>query len=105
MLGIDDEGKYRVVATLVPLLFEAKTEGDYDEVWTVTTDENVLRTRLAQRDRLTNEEISQRLQAQLSQEQKSKRARCTIDNSTGLARTRQQVVLHLDELLAQHSPV
>jgi dephospho-CoA kinase len=103
--GFLKEGKYRAVATLVPLLFEAKTEGDYDEVWTVITDEKILRTRLAQRDRLSNEEITQRLLAQLSQEQKSKLGRRTIDNSTDLARTRQQVVLYLDELLTQHPPV
>jgi len=89
----------KAVATLVPLLFEANIQKDYDEVWTVTSDEKSIYSRLAARDRLTAEEITQRLKAQLGQEKKSELADRVIDNSKDLEYTRQQVKEHLNASL------
>lgn len=79
------------VFVLVPLLFEAKQEHRYDEVWTVQTTENVLRQRLQQRNNYSDEEISKRLAAQLSQFEKVQRANKVIDNSGTIDNTRDQV--------------
>jgi dephospho-CoA kinase len=90
-----------VVATLVPLLFEAKAEKDYDEIWTVVANEDSIYRRLAERDRLSREEIAQRLQAQFTQERKGELAHRVIDNSKDLGQTRQQIQKYLAELLKQ----
>jgi dephospho-CoA kinase len=87
--------KLKVVATLVPLLFEAQAEKDYDEVWTVIADQKSIYSRLKVRDHLSDEEIAQRLKAQFSQDQKSELAQRVIDNSKDLAHTRKQVEEHL----------
>jgi dephospho-CoA kinase len=91
----------KAVATLVPLLFEAMSEKDYDEVWTVTADEKSIYSRLAERDHLLPEEIAQRLKAQFDQERKSELADRVIDNSKDLAHTRQQVEEHLNASLSR----
>jgi len=93
------EENLRAVATLVPLLFESKNTEPYDVIWAVITKEPILRERLANRDGLTDIEISQRLSAQYSQEKKSSLAERVIDNSGDLAKTREQVETYLEELL------
>lgn len=84
-----------VVAILVPLLFEAGVEGEFDEVWTVIADEPTLRNRLKQRDALTEDEIDRRLAAHWSQTAKAGRSLRTVDNSGTLENTRGQVLLYL----------
>jgi dephospho-CoA kinase len=83
--------KVKVVATLVPLLFEAKAEKDYDEIWTVIADEQSIYRRLAERDGLSEVEIEQRLKAQFTQDKKSELAHHVIDNSKNLGHTRRQI--------------
>src|SRR5262249_33428930 len=74
-------GKSRLVAVLVPLLFEANLQGEYNQVWTVITNESVLKSRLAHREGLSDHQIEQRLAAQLSQKEKAAKANKVIDNS------------------------
>ena len=85
-----------VVAILVPLLFEAGIASEFDEVWTVVADNETLRRRLKDRDRLSDAEVDSRLSAQLPQAEKASRADRTIDNSGSLADTRRQLEIHLD---------
>jgi len=80
-----------VVAVLIPLLFEVSAEKYFTEIWAVITAEDILYDRLKQRDKLSEEEIKQRLSAQLPQEQKAARAHHVIDNSGTVENTRQQV--------------
>ncbi len=80
-----------VVAVLVPLLFEAKLESEYDEIWTIYAKEEILVSRLAKRDSMTLEEIQKRLQAQMPQEEKNRRAEHVIDNSGTRAETEKQI--------------
>jgi dephospho-CoA kinase len=87
-----------VVGALVPLLFEANLKSEYDEVWAVIADDAKLRERLKIRDGLSDTDIEYRLKAQMSQNEKAKRADKIIDNSGDLAQTRQQVALRLHEL-------
>jgi dephospho-CoA kinase len=73
--------KARLVAVLVPLLFESKLQSMYDTTWTVIADEKILRQRLSKRDGLSEEEIDMRLAGQMTQEQKAKLADEVLDNS------------------------
>jgi len=85
-----------LVAILVPLLFEAGLQDEYNEIWTSYTDEKVLKERLKNRDKFDEAEIERRLAAQLSQKEKCARATHVIDNSGTLTETERQV----NELLA-----
>jgi len=92
---VNDLLGHSVVAILVPLLFEAGVEGEFDEVWTVIANEEVLRSRLQSRDRLSDKEVDKRLTAQLPQSEKASRSMRTIDNSGSVENTREQVQLYL----------
>ena len=88
----------RIVAVLVPLLFEAGLANEYDEIWTVYTSETVLRQRLSARDRLGEAGINERLAAQWDQKKKASLSHSVIDNSGSPEETRKQVSLLLDKL-------
>jgi dephospho-CoA kinase len=62
--------------------------------------EEVLRERLAKRDNLSNELITQRLAAQLPQEEKARLSSVVIDNSTSREDTKRQVEVNLEKLKA-----
>ncbi|MBP9091511.1 dephospho-CoA kinase [bacterium] len=89
----------KLVAVLVPLLFEVNMADEYDEIWTVFTSEEVLKQRLGERDKLDALEIQRRLQAQLPQSEKCSRADQVIDNSHSEAETARQVNLLIEKLL------
>jgi len=93
-----------LVAVLVPLLFESKLQGEYDEVWTIYTNEQTLRQRLRERDHLTDAEIDSRLKAQMPQDEKVKLANQVIDNSFSAAETERQVKLLVEKILPNQSP-
>lgn len=84
-----------VVAILVPLLFETKTEGQYDEVWTVVAKESVQLARLRIRDKRSDEELLKRIRSQMPQEKKAALSKVVIDNSGNLQDTQLQVVAGL----------
>jgi dephospho-CoA kinase len=88
------------VAILAPLLFEAKVQEEYDEIWAVIANEKVLRERLAKRDDLSDDLITQRLAAQFSQEEKARLSSVVIDNSTSREETKRQVEVNLEKLKA-----
>lgn len=88
-----------LVAVLVPLLFEAGVQAEFDEVWTVVADEQSIKQRLASRDGLSLDEAEQRISAQWPQNQKALLANRTIDNSGDLEDTARQV----DMLIRQAS--
>lgn len=90
---------HKLVAILVPLLFEANLAGEYDEIWSVFTKEAVLKERLRERDNLERDEIEKRLAAQMPQEEKARRANQVIDNSGSAEETERQVNLLLDKVI------
>jgi dephospho-CoA kinase len=96
---IKELNQEKIVAVLVPLLFEANMADEYDEIWTVFTSEEVLKQRLGERDKLDAIEIQRRLEAQLPQSEKCNRADQVIDNSHSEAETARQVNLLLEKLL------
>lgn len=89
-----------IVAILAPLLFEAKVQDEYDEIWAIVAKEETLRERLAKRDQLSNDLITQRLAAQFSQEEKARLSSVVIDNSTSREDTKRQVLVNLEKLKA-----
>ncbi|SRR5579875_341854 len=97
---ITELGSSPVVAVLVPLLFEAGLQAEFDEVWTVVADEHVIRRRLCERDRLSEEEIQRRLSAQLPQERKAGLSDRVIDNSGTIEQTRDKVAAYLGALIS-----
>lgn len=89
--------KEPVVAVLVPLLFEAGLEREYDQIWTVTTRDDILRDRLRRKRGMNDGQIEARLKAQLPQEEKARRSHHIIDNSGTVADTSRQIM----DILAQ----
>jgi dephospho-CoA kinase len=89
----------KVVATLVPLLFEAGLQNEYDQIWTVITAEQILKERLSGRDNFSVQEVERRLSLQISQSEKVQQADRVIDNSGDLSNTVKQVKQFLDELV------
>lgn len=88
-----------LVAVLAPLLFETKMTNEYDEIWTIYTNEQVLRERLKGRDKLSAAEIENRLAAQMPQTEKCRLAHQVIDNSGSESETARQVYTLLDKLI------
>ena len=90
----------KLVGCLVPLLFEAGLGGEYDQTWTVVTDEPVLKDRLNKREHFSKAELEQRLALQWPQDKKASLADKVIDNSGNVEATRKQVLDLVNHLLA-----
>lgn len=83
------------IFVLVPLLFECGLEKNYHESWCVTCSKEIQFQRLLDKG-LSTIEISQRLNAQMPQEEKAKKADFLIDNSGSIEQTRKQLILRLE---------
>lgn len=83
----------------IPLLYEAGRESLMDEVWVVWVDRETQRKRLMSRDDLDEEAADQRIDSQMSLDEKSRRADIVIDNSRSLDFTRRKVQRELERLL------
>ncbi|MCX6348489.1 MAG: dephospho-CoA kinase [Candidatus Aureabacteria bacterium] len=81
----------RPVVAVVPLLFEAGTEGMFDRVVAVVAAPETVIARTAWKRRMTTEEIARRQKAQLPLAEKARRADYVIDNGGTLSATRRQV--------------
>ena len=89
---LEDIGAYDATIMLgVPLLFEKGMDTYVDKVAVVIVDEEERYRRLNQRYGYTVEQIKERLNAQMPQEEKIRRADFVIDNSGSLAETQKQV--------------
>ncbi len=89
---IAELSSHPMVAVLVPLLFEAGLENQYDEIWTVTATDEVVIARLKARDGISDEDAMKRIRSQYSQQEKVKRSHHVIDNSGTVDDTRKQVL-------------
>ncbi|MGI6413125.1 MAG: dephospho-CoA kinase [Syntrophomonadaceae bacterium] len=76
-----------IVFVEVPLLYEANKEKNYDEVWVVWVDRETQIKRLMQRNGLDRDLAIKRIEAQMSLDEKAKRADVVIDNSKGVEET------------------
>jgi dephospho-CoA kinase len=93
------DSSVKLLAYLVPRLFEANLGDEYDHTWTVITEPAVLKDRLKQRDKFSPAELEGRLATQWSQEKKASLADERIDNSGDLSQTKKQVLDLVDRLL------
>lgn len=75
----------------IPLLFEAGWDKRVNEVWVVYVNPQAQLDRLMKRNGLTKENALQRIAAQMSLEEKKKRAAVVIDNSGSLDDTLKQL--------------
>lgn len=92
----------KVAANLIPLLFETGTEDQYDEVWLVFCPREIQLERLKLRNpELKEEELIKRIDSQLSQEDKMKKANFIIDNSSSRECAKEQVIIAWQKLLEQ----
>jgi dephospho-CoA kinase len=82
----------------VPLLFEAGWEGSFDLVILVYAPRKVQRKRLISRDKMSSDEASSRLNAQMDIESKRTMADIIIDNSESLVETEKQVAMIIERL-------
>ncbi|MCE4956311.1 dephospho-CoA kinase [Macrococcoides caseolyticum] len=76
------QGKHVVMD--IPLLFENKLEHTVDEVWVVYVPESIQIERLMARNNLTMDEAKSRISAQISIEEKKRKADTVIDNRGSL---------------------
>lgn len=80
-----------LVVLNVPLLFENQLETHCDQTCVVIVSEEERERRLKGRDNATPDQVRRRLQAQMPQDEKIRRADFVIDNSGSPAETRKQV--------------
>ena len=80
----------------VPLLFEAGWDTYVNKVWLVTAPEELRVSRIMERDNLTEDEIITRINLQMPEEEKKKRADVIIENDGDLESLKAKV----KELLA-----
>lgn len=71
----------KIVAVSVPQLYEAGWESFFDYVLFIAADDEIRIERLMKRNNLSEKQAETRLKAQISQEEKAKRADFVIDNS------------------------
>ena len=82
----------------LPLLFELQYEDWFDQIWLVDVTKETQLSRLMTRNGLSQEEATKRIAAQLSLQEKRKRADVLIDNNGSLEETRQQIRHALQKL-------
>ena len=85
------ERSRRPAVGVVPLLYEAGTEGLFDRVVVVVADPATVVRRTASARRMTPEEIARRQAAQLPLAEKARRADYVVENGGSLAATERQV--------------
>ncbi|KRL03198.1 dephospho-CoA kinase [Liquorilactobacillus capillatus] len=84
--------KYKLLVLEIPLLFEGHYEKYCDSVMAVSIPANIQVERLMKRNNLSKEEAEYRINSQMSQAERNKRADVVIDNSKQVEETLAQVI-------------
>jgi dephospho-CoA kinase len=79
------------IVLVVPLLFESGFDRLARQNWVVSSDDNKLIERICARDGCTPKQALARIEAQMSQQEKIRRAHVVIDNSGDIEHTQRQV--------------
>lgn len=87
------ENHEKIIILEIPLLFEGGFESECDEIWVVYVPEASEIHRLMMRNELSAEEAKRRIMAQMSLEEKAKKATRIIDNSGSWEETERQLLL------------
>lgn len=87
------DGHTRVVCLVAPLLLEAgyAGKGKVDRVLVLTADRQERIRRVVKRDGLTEEEVRQRMAAQMPEEEQRRRADWVVDTTAGKEQAEQQL--------------
>lgn len=94
------ENATRPVIVEAAVLFEAGWESLGDEVWVVIADPAKAVARAVERDGFDESEVKKRLDAQLSNEERSVRANVVIENNTSLEALTRQLDEHYQRISA-----
>lgn len=94
------ENATRPVIVEAAVLFEAGWESLGDEVWVVIADPAKAVARAVERDGFDESEVKKRLDAQLSNEERSARANVVIENTTSLEALTRQLDEHYQRISA-----
>lgn len=70
-----------IVVVEAAVLIEANWQDLFDEIWVVTSDEEIVISRLAERNNLSREDAISRIKSQMSQDERITHAHVEIDNS------------------------
>ncbi len=97
--GLREKGFDGVVVVDAALIFEAGWTDMVDEIWVVKVDYQTQVQRLMERNNLSRKEAIDRINSQMSQEEKLARADKVIDNSSSIDDTLKQVKALWSELL------
>lgn len=76
-----EKSQETIIFLIVPLLYEANFELYCNEVWLITAPELQRLDRIQKRDKLSREEAYQRIQAQMSDEEKIQRGPIVLENN------------------------
>jgi dephospho-CoA kinase len=76
-----------VIVMEIPLLFEVNMQEFCDEIWVVWVDRETQINRLMKRDGLTRDHAIKRIDAQMSLDEKARRADIIIDNTKSIEET------------------
>lgn len=90
-------GKGRGVIVDAPLLFETGLDKKCDQVWLITADTELRIARVCARDGMTPEEVSARMQSQMDDMEKQRKADRIVDNSRDKAALCRQLEALLQE--------
>ena len=90
------QGIYDMAVLDAPLLFECGLQEQTDEDWVVDADLEVRISRVMKRDGISRQAILDRIERQMSSEEKRKLADFVLDNSGGL----EELYVQIDALLA-----
>ena len=93
-----DRAKHNLAVAVIPLLYETGREHDFDVVVTTACAADEQLRRVMARDKLTEFEARQRITAQLSTEEKVRRADHAIWTDSTHQETKRQVVELLEQL-------
>lgn len=85
----------------VPLLYETHMDRICDEVWVVWVDEETQIQRLMKRDGLSREDALKRIDAQMSLDEKAKRADVVIDNSFSIEETIETATRYYNNIISK----
>jgi dephospho-CoA kinase len=87
-----------IAAAVIPLLFETGMESEFDYIILVIADTDTRIKRLIKRSSLTYEEAMDRINSQISQDEKVKKADFVVNNSASIEETKSQIINILSKL-------
>jgi dephospho-CoA kinase len=97
LVRLEKEGRKWVVVEAA-VLFEAGWEGWMDEVWSMMVDPAIAKKRLMERNGFTAAEAESRIKAQMSNEERGRRARVVLDSRGRKEETAKKIRAPVEEL-------